>query len=189
MSLMNFDVTINGRPWKVALDPAEQTRRMLAVVRGRRRAIDTAWIDGNTLSLISLDEGSSHRVHEIGIRRRNRSELELLLQGRTVHATVSVQPPAGGRPSSDQSSPKRVSERIALDPVEGRQMITTPMPGRVVRVLVAPGDQVVARQALVVVEAMKMENELRSPKDGIVKEITVVAGAAVEAGAVLMVIG
>jgi biotin carboxyl carrier protein len=186
---MNFDVRINGRPWKVALDPAEQARRVLVVVRGRRRTIDATWIDGNTLSLISLDDGSSHRVQEIGIRRQNPGELELLLQGRTFHATVSVQWNAGGRLSSDQSGPKSVREHTALEPVEGRQTVTTPMPGRVVRVLVAPGDQVVARQPLVVVEAMKMENELRSPKDGIVKEVAVVAGAAVEAGAVLIVIG
>jgi biotin carboxyl carrier protein len=62
------------------------------------------------------------------------------------------------------------------------------MPGRVVRVLVAPGDIVEARQPVVVVEAMKMENELRSPKDGLVKEVAVVPGTSVEAGRVLVVI-
>ncbi len=49
------------------------------------------------------------------------------------------------------------------------------MPGRVVRVLVAPGDEVAARQPVVVVEAMKMENELRSPKAGRVKDVAVAA--------------
>ena len=63
------------------------------------------------------------------------------------------------------------------------------MPGRVVRVLVAVGDRVVARQGVVVVEAMKMENELRTPRDGTVKEISVAPGAAVDSGAVLLVIG
>ena len=63
------------------------------------------------------------------------------------------------------------------------------MPGRVMRVLVAVGDRVAARQGVVVVEAMKMENELRSPRDGTVKEVGVVPGAAVETGAVLVVIG
>ena len=62
------------------------------------------------------------------------------------------------------------------------------MPGRVVRVLVAPGDAVEARQAVVVVEAMKMENELRSPRAGRVKEVAVLAGSSVEAGRVLVVI-
>ena len=62
------------------------------------------------------------------------------------------------------------------------------MPGRVVRVLVAPGDDVEARQAVVVVEAMKMENELRAPRAGKVREVNVAAGTSVEAGRVLAVI-
>jgi len=71
---------------------------------------------------------------------------------------------------------------------DGEQKVAAPMPGRVVRVLVAAGDTVEARQPVVVVEAMKMENELRSPKAGTVKEVSVVAGASVEAGRVLLVI-
>ena len=62
------------------------------------------------------------------------------------------------------------------------------MPGRVVRVLVAPATRSSARQAVVVVEAMKMENELRSPKAGRVKEVGVTPGTSVEAGRVLVVI-
>jgi len=62
------------------------------------------------------------------------------------------------------------------------------MPGRVVRVLVNAGDEVAARQGVVVVEAMKMENELRSPKAGTVKEVAVTPGTSVEAGRVLVVI-
>ena len=70
----------------------------------------------------------------------------------------------------------------------GLQPIVAPMPGRVVRVLVSPGDDVAARQGVVVVEAMKMENELRSPKAGKVKEVNVTPGTSVEAGRVLVVI-
>jgi biotin carboxyl carrier protein len=62
------------------------------------------------------------------------------------------------------------------------------MPGRVVRVLVARGEAVAARQPVVVVEAMKMENELRSPKAGRVKDVAVEAGTSVEAGRALVVI-
>jgi len=62
------------------------------------------------------------------------------------------------------------------------------MPGRVVKVLVRAGDPVRARQGLVVVEAMKMENELRSPKDGRVTRVLVDEGAAVEAGRPLVVV-
>jgi biotin carboxyl carrier protein len=66
--------------------------------------------------------------------------------------------------------------------------VATPMPGAVVRVLVAPGDAVSKGQVLVVVEAMKMENEFRAPVDGVVGELRVSAGQAVEAGAVLVVV-
>jgi biotin carboxyl carrier protein len=70
----------------------------------------------------------------------------------------------------------------------GEQRVTAPMPGRVVRVLVAIGDEVAHRQGLVVVEAMKMENELVSPKAGRVKDVVVGEGISVEAGRLLIVI-
>ena len=60
------------------------------------------------------------------------------------------------------------------------------MPGKIVRVLVGAGDAVHARQPLIVVEAMKMENELRAVRDGTVAEIHVKEGASVEAGAPLI---
>jgi len=71
----------------------------------------------------------------------------------------------------------------------GPARLTAPMPGRVVRVLEAPGAEVAAGQGLVVIEAMKMENELRSPRAGHVLEVAVREGQAVEAGALLAVVG
>jgi biotin carboxyl carrier protein len=62
------------------------------------------------------------------------------------------------------------------------------MPGKIVKVLVKPGDSVDARQGLVIVEAMKMENELRSQKAGTVSEVRVKEGASVEAGTILVVV-
>jgi biotin carboxyl carrier protein len=62
------------------------------------------------------------------------------------------------------------------------------MPGKVVRVLVTPGTAVKARQGLVVVEAMKMENEVRALRDGHVREVLAVEGQSVEAGATLVII-
>jgi biotin carboxyl carrier protein len=62
------------------------------------------------------------------------------------------------------------------------------MPGRIVRVLVTAGDEVAAGQPLVVVEAMKMENELRSPKAGRVREVSVGEGMSIEAGRLLVVV-
>ena len=71
---------------------------------------------------------------------------------------------------------------------DGPQRIAAPMPGKVVRVLVRPGDAVGVRQPLIVVEAMKMENELRAGRSGTISEIHVKEGASVDAGALLMVI-
>jgi len=64
--------------------------------------------------------------------------------------------------------------------------IIAPMPGLIVRVNVNPGEQVVAGQGIVVMEAMKMENELRATADGTVRSVEVVAGTAVEKGALLV---
>ena len=72
--------------------------------------------------------------------------------------------------------------------LHGRQNITVPMPGKVVAVLVTEGDAVEKGQGLVIVEAMKMENEVRSPITGAVKEIKVKPGDTVEGGAVLLVV-
>jgi biotin carboxyl carrier protein len=62
------------------------------------------------------------------------------------------------------------------------------MPGKVVRVLVKQGDPVRARQAIAVIEAMKMENELRAGRDGVVVELPVTAGQSVEAGTLIAVV-
>jgi biotin carboxyl carrier protein len=72
--------------------------------------------------------------------------------------------------------------------ITGRVELKAMMPGRVVNVLVKPGDEVAADQGIVVVEAMKMENELKTPKAGKVLEIKVSVGQAVEKGEILAVI-
>ena len=64
--------------------------------------------------------------------------------------------------------------------------VAAAMPGRVLRVLVAAGDAVTAGQPLVVLEAMKMENEVKSPQDGVISGIAVAAGQPVNAGEVLV---
>ncbi|MDB5108533.1 MAG: acetyl-CoA carboxylase biotin carboxyl carrier protein subunit [Candidatus Binatus sp.] len=72
--------------------------------------------------------------------------------------------------------------------VTGRAQIKAAMPGRVVNVLVTVGDEVAANQGIVIVEAMKMENEVKSPKAGKVVEVKVAAGQTVEKGELMMVI-
>jgi biotin carboxyl carrier protein len=71
---------------------------------------------------------------------------------------------------------------------DGPIRIVAPMPGRIVKVLVGPGDAVGARQGVVVVEAMKMENELRTPRAGTVTAVKVREGMSVEANAVLVIV-
>jgi biotin carboxyl carrier protein len=70
----------------------------------------------------------------------------------------------------------------------GPREIRAQMPGKVINILVAPGERVQTGQGLIIVEAMKMQNEMRSPKDGVVSKIKAVAGATVAQGEVLMTV-
>ena len=98
------------------------------------------------------------------------------VNGRLVPVTVLA--PGKGGSGSGAATPK------AAGPIQ----IVSPMPGRIVKVLVKAGDVVAARQGLLVVEAMKMENELRAPRAGTVADVRVSEGAPVEANVVLVVI-
>ncbi len=78
--------------------------------------------------------------------------------------------------------------RAELHKKGGLETVESVMPGKIVRVLCAPGDEVNAGQGLVVVEAMKMENEIGSPRSGRVKSVAVTPGQTVETGAPLVVL-
>ena len=82
---------------------------------------------------------------------------------------------------------RRARRRAGLAP-EGRQNIQAPMPGKVIRILVAENQSVEAGQGLLVVEAMKMQNEIKSPRDGCVQAVRVREGQTVNAGEVLLVV-
>jgi biotin carboxyl carrier protein len=84
--------------------------------------------------------------------------------------------------------PRSMHARQAAGAAEGRQAVAAPMPGRVIRVLVEAGQTVEAGQGLIVVEAMKMQNEMKSPKAGRVIEVKARDGATVAAGDILVVI-
>jgi acetyl/propionyl-CoA carboxylase alpha subunit len=71
---------------------------------------------------------------------------------------------------------------------EGMQTLVAPMPGKVVAILAGPGTRVERGQGVIVVEAMKMQNEVKAPKEGIVAEVRVNVGDAVTAGQVLAVV-
>src|SRR5579883_1348547 len=114
----------------------------------------------------------------------------VLIEGRSysvvwVEGSIRV----NGRPFAvEVFDPREMRGHSAGAFGEGRRNIASPMPGKVVRVLVSAGDAVEAGQGLVVVEAMKMQNEMKSPKAGKVVEVKAKADATVQAGEVLVVI-
>lgn len=95
---------------------------------------------------------------------------------------------AGRRFAVEVCNPRDTSRGARASVGSGRQKVAAPMPGKVVRILVNVGDSVEAGQGLVVVEAMKMQNEMKSPKEGRVTRIKVDEGATVGPGEVLLVI-
>jgi len=88
----------------------------------------------------------------------------------------------------DVRDPRELSASKGAGAGHGRLEIVAPMPGKVVRLLVAAGDSVEAGQGLIVVEAMKMQNEMKAPKAGVILELKAVEGSTVAAGDVLAVI-
>ncbi len=122
--------------------------------------------------------------------------LSILLDGQSFE--VSLMPSPDGKLKLQTGSQQFTAE--VIDPrawsgrrhghveAEGRQQIVAPMPGKVVRLLVKAGDRVEAGQGLLVVEAMKMQNEIRSPKSGTVERVLAGEGQSVNAGEVLCVI-
>lgn len=116
----------------------------------------------------------------------------ILLDGRSYEARVEDTPFGlvvvidGHRYEIQVKDPRGWSRRSASRAGEGIQSIAAPMPGKVVRVLVKAGDSVEAGQGMVVVEAMKMQNELHAPRAGRVVSVTASEGATVAAGEVLV---
>lgn len=175
---MIYDVDINDRTRRVEV--VRQGREFLVSVDGQKRIADVTVLNG-AMSLVLSEPGedTEHRPrhsHEVSIVERASGELGVLVNGRLVPATVATARGSWARRVGDAAAGK------------GPQKILAPMPGKVVKVLVKPGDEVAARQGVVVVEAMKMENELKSPKAGTVSEVRAIEGTSVEAGAVLIVV-
>jgi biotin carboxyl carrier protein len=125
------------------------------------------------------------------------SALSLRIDGRVIDLTVEGKPPDLGVVASGhrsyvrvESDRQRAAAAAAAHGGGGAEgLVRSPMPGRVVRVLCAVGDEVQAGQALAVIEAMKMENELRAKHPGRVIEVFVAAGDTVEGNAKLLKLG
>ena len=178
-------------------------------VRGRRRTLEfrrsgSEWeitLDGRILGvnvtaigerwslLIGPPEGGpddrdvgagvsrAARSYEVAVDRGSNGERIVHVNGQAV--PVSIVDPRT-RPTRRPGAASTVGA--------GPRQVVSPMPGRIVKVLVKVGDTVAAHQGLVVVEAMKMENELRAPGAGRVTQVKVVDGMSVEANAVLVTI-
>jgi biotin carboxyl carrier protein len=92
------------------------------------------------------------------------------------------------RYAAEVRDPRSLRGRGRTADEHGPKKLTAPMPGKVVRILVAQGDEVEAGAGILVVEAMKMQNEVKSPKKGIIQKIQVKEGASVNAGDVLAIV-
>jgi biotin carboxyl carrier protein len=134
------------------------------------------------------------KVHVVDAYRHDYGTLSVVVDGKSYTAMLDPRGPAVNVKIRGRSvfpieilDEKRLRMRRAAGKftVEGKQTVTAPMPGKIVKVLVKPGDAVTVGQPLLVIEAMKMENELKSPKDGKIVELHVKEGQPVEGNAKL----
>ena len=162
---MLFDASVGGSVHRVEVQPSGDGYRVM--IDGRPLDVDVVSADEHVVSL--LLEGRSHELgleFETGGVRVHFREGSVMVELAEASARVAAGTPRPGGPAR----------------------LTAPMPGRVVHVLVTEGASVEAGQGLVVVEAMKMENELRAPRAGRIELVAVREGQAVDAGALLVVV-
>jgi glutaconyl-CoA/methylmalonyl-CoA decarboxylase subunit gamma len=134
-------------------------------VGAREYSVDSASVSDGTRSL--LIEG---RQFEVAVRRRDHGEYDVAHGAKQASVTVA----------DPLTFKARVEGRVAG--AAGRRRLSAYMPGRVVEVLVEAGARVTAGAGLVVLEAMKMENEIQAEEDCVIHEVLVEAGQAVESG-------
>jgi len=163
-------------------------------VNGQRRQLTVTGRDGRFIVRLGEEEWSVDASHVAG------HTLSLLI-GNGEGLVVSREIPVATDPVSGQHLfgigpvPVRVGLNVrrrfgrtddAADGGSGPQRIVAPMPGKVVRIVGAVGDAVVHRQPVVVIEAMKMENEIRASSSAKIKSILVEPGQSIESGSVLI---
>jgi biotin carboxyl carrier protein len=166
---MKYEIVINGARRSVEFTPQTNgTARVTFTVDGRPVEADAVRLSRGAYSILlggkSL-EVSAEEASDGFLIRTNEREFQ-----------VEIIDPRSWR--------RRRGAGIEL---EGRQQLIAPMPGKIVRILVAAGQQVSAGQGLLVIEAMKMQNEIRSPKSGIVEKLAR-EGQTVNAGEVLAIV-
>lgn len=174
---MKFQLEIADRLRTVEVTPQDTGYEVL--IDGQPRSVDAVRIGADGWSLIVREPGNDRpRSVEAVVRSQSgNGTLQVYLDG--VQIPVHLRNGFARRPgdSAGNSGGPAIAQRV-----------TAPMPGKVVRVLAQAGAEVKARQGLVVVEAMKMENEVRAPRDGRVREVLAVEGQSVDAGTPLIVI-
>lgn len=164
---MNLRLKIGGRTRTVKISKA--VSRVGFSLDGQGVAADVMQVEPNAFSVLLRGE-----VFEVRV--------EQALEGARIHID-------GHEYLAQLDDPRQWRRDVGgASGAEGRQSVLAPMPGKVVRVLVKSGSAVEAGQGLLVVEAMKMQNEIKSPKEGRVEQINASEGQAVNAGEVLAVI-
>ena len=169
---MRYEIEVAGKIRQVTV--VRSGAAFAVTLDGRTYHVDAARLASGaaqTLSLI-LDNARSRDVVMAPDAAAGR--LSAIVDGAAIPVTLN-----GRRRGRHAESGQAAS---------GPERLAAPMPGRVVRVLVSAGQAVHARQPLVVVEAMKMENELRAARDGTVAEVLAGEGQSVDAGTLLVVI-
>ena len=163
---MTYEIAIDGKSYRLDLGQAEG--RWSCRVDGREVEVDAVLARPNVLSL-----RLGNKAYEVKCER----------VGGDVHLWVGSQ-----RFAAEVRDPRSLRSRASADDGKGPRKLVAPMPGKVVRVLVKENEEVGAGQGVVVVEAMKMQNEIKSPKKGVVRKVVAAEGAAVNAGDVLAVV-
>lgn len=163
---MTYEITIDGKQYRLDLEQVEG--RWTCRVDRSDVEVDAVLARPNVLSL-----RKGNKAYEVKCER----------VGDDTHIWVGSQ-----RFAAEVRDPRSLRSRARAVDEQGPRKLTAPMPGKVVRVLVSEGAEVEAGAGVLVVEAMKMQNEVKSPKKGTIQKILVAEGTAVNAGDVLGIV-
>jgi len=164
---VKLQIEIAGKKRRVELTQAGA--RSIWTIDGQRLEADATALSPGIYSILINGKSFDVRVERLG------SQLRVIAGGREFSVLLQ-----------DEREWRR--NRAGSVEAEGRQQVLAPMPGKIVRVLVSAGDSVRAGQGLLVVEAMKMQNEIRAPKSGTIDRVRVVEGQTVNAGEVVVIV-
>jgi len=178
MVMMKFIATLEGVEHEVVVDNHDSDQGLYTVsVSGKAYQVDARSVPSSIVTVLI-----NNKSFDIDLDRENNSDpldgkIAVRVRGRVVRLEFL-----------EKRRKKMKEAQMVKFSRDGVIEINSPMPGKVLRYLVQSGDEVKEGQGLVVVEAMKMENELQAPKDGTIREIITKVGMPVDSGTTLMVI-